>query len=502
MTAGINPPKNDKPASMAARVAKGTAWLVGARFVMRAIGFINMIIVARLLLPEDFGLVAIGISAMQLIQGFSNIGLAQAVVKFHDADNDDYNTLFTLSALRAVFIALVLIFLGPVIAGFYNDPRLTHIFWGIALYPLFLGLINPRFYEFERALDFSREFIATVSDKIVSVIVSISVALVFKSYWALVLGLLAGGGVQMMISYVVRPYFPRLTFSAWRRVLGFSGWLTGISFVISLNNKLDNFVLARFIGLPATGVYSLGSQLAGLITSEIADPVARAIYPGLSEMRGQADDMRQAFLGGVSAVAAIALPAAFGASFVAENLVSVILGEKWLKTIPVLQYLAPAFGLQALVLAMHYYAIARDKTRLVFFRELGFATFKLPVFIWASSHYGLIGAVYAAMGTVLAYVLLQLILYSQVAGDSFLRPLIVARRSFLGVAAMAVWFFSMRPLMPQIEALPLLLQLGIDIAAGAILYVGAHIVSWQLEGRPIGIESRIYALITPILKSN
>ena len=98
-------------ASLTSRVVKGTAWLVAARFSMRAIGFLNTVLVARLLLPEDFGLVAIGIAAMQLIQGFSNIGLAQAVIKFHDASEDDYNTLFTVSFARGVLIGVLFFFL-------------------------------------------------------------------------------------------------------------------------------------------------------------------------------------------------------------------------------------------------------------------------------------------------------------------------------------------------------------------------------------------------------
>ncbi len=492
-------PVENNSASLTARVAKGTAWLVGARFLMRGIGFINMIIVARLLVPEDFGLVAVGISAMQLVQGFSNIGLAQAVVKFHDADRNDYDTLFTLSVIRAGVIALLLFCLGPIAASFYDDPRLIFIFTGIAFYPVFLGLINPRFYEFERELDFSREFIATVADKVVSVMVSIGIALVFRSYWALILGLLAGGFVQMLVSFIVRPYLPRLTLIAWRRVLGFSGWLTGISFVVSLNNKLDNFILARFIGLPATGIYSLGSQLAGLITSELADPVARAIYPGLSEMRGRAEEMRQAFLGGVAAVAAIALPAAFGASFVADDLVLLVLGEKWGDAVPVLKYLAPAFGIQALLLSTHYYAIARDKTRLVFVRELAFTTLKLPIFIWASANYGLLGAVLAATGTCLFHVVLQLILYAQVANDNLFRPFLVARRSIFGVGGMAFWFLGLQPLLPFTQALPLQARLFVDVSIGAGLFVGAQTALWWFEDRPDGVERRVATMISPYL---
>ena len=482
-------------ASLTSRVVKGTAWLVAARFSMRAIGFLNTILVARLLLPEDFGLVAIGIAAMQLIQGFSNIGLAQAVIKFHDASEDDYNTLFTVSFARGVLIGVLLLALGPLVAQIYGDQRLILLFAAIAIYPVLLGMMNPRFYEFERALDYSREFIATVADKMVAVSVSITIALIFRSYWALVAGLLAGGLTMMLVSYIVKPVLPSLTLKSWRRVLGFSGWLTGLSFLVALNNKLDMFVLARYIGVGATGIYSLGTQFAGQITSELAEPLARAIYPGLSELRERAEDMRRAFLGGVSAVAAIALPAAFGMSFVAHDLVAIVLGEKWRAAVPVLQWMAPALGAQAMMLSMHYYAIARDKIPLLCVRELVVVCVKLPVFIWASANYGLTGAIYAASSAGMFHMTMQLFLYAKVANDAFWRPIAVAWRSIAGVMGMAVWFLGVRQSLIPLDQVPIFFRLVLDIAVGGTLYVATHLLVWIAVGRPDGVERRVLKMV-------
>ncbi|HXI86788.1 MAG TPA: oligosaccharide flippase family protein, partial [Parvularculaceae bacterium] len=369
---------------LAGRAARGAAFIVAARIVMRAFGFINTIVLARLLAPADFGLVAVGVTAMQLLQGFSDIGVSQAVVKFRDADRRDLDTLFTLAAFRGAAIAAVLLLAAPFVADFYHDQRMARVFAAIALFPVMQGLVNPRFFEFERALDFSKEFMSNALVKFASVTVSITIAIIWRSYWAIIIGFLAGGALQLVASYAWRPYRPRPTFASLKKVFAFSGWLTGVSFVAALNNKLDAFVLARAVGTASTGVYYVGFQLAELPTSEIAVPIARAIYPGLSALQADIERMRAAFLRGVEALGAVAMPAAIGFALVAKDLIPLLLGEKWSSAIPVVEMLTPVLGLQTLLVATQFYAMARGLTRLVFIREVVFFLTRFPAFVFAA----------------------------------------------------------------------------------------------------------------------
>ena len=242
-----NPEIPDRP-ELKGQVARGAVWVMGAGLLARVLGTLNTIIVARLLVPEDIGLVAVATIAMQMLQGFSDIGVSQTVVKFQDANRDDLDTLFTLSVVRGLIIGAVLAGFAPLAASIYGDPRMLGVFLGVSLFPVITGFINPRFYEFERALNFSREFISSVGNKLAGVIVSVGVALVFRTYWAIILGLLAGGVVQLALSYIMAPHRPRITFRSFRKVFGFTGWLAGVSFVAALNNKLDVPILARLVG--------------------------------------------------------------------------------------------------------------------------------------------------------------------------------------------------------------------------------------------------------------
>lgn len=495
----LDPPPPNKGLSLAARVARSAGWIIGGRFVMGLFGFLNTIIIARLLAPEDFGIVAIGLTAMQILTNLSDIGVSQAVIRFRDADRDDLDTLFTLSAIRGALIAGVLLAAAPIAAHFYGDPRVFWVFAGVALFPATTGFINPRFYEFERLLDYSKEFIAAVVNKLAGVIVSIIVAVIFRSYWAIILGLATNGLVQLALSYLMRPYKPRISFASLNRVLGFSGWLTGVGLMSALNNKLDPLVLARAVGVTGAGHYFMGLQLAELPTREIAFPATRAIYPGLSELQEEPRRANLAFLTGVEAMAAIAMPAAIGFALVARELVPLLLGDKWTDAVPVVEIITPVMGVQMPLLATQYYAMAVGSTRLVFFRELAFFFIRTPVFIWAAIHYGLAGAAWAVAASGVAHILLNLALYSRTSGDRWFRPVWRARRSILSVGVMALVLAAADVGGLLAEAPPVLIVI-VKSLLGAAIYFAFHALLWTLEKRPDGVERLMLGLAAPFFR--
>ncbi|MEL7491172.1 MAG: lipopolysaccharide biosynthesis protein [Pseudomonadota bacterium] len=475
-------------AGLRSKVAKGAGWVGAARIAIRVLGFINTIVVARLLTPEDFGIIAIGVTTMQLLQGFSDVGVSQAIVRFHDADRKDVDTLFTFSVIRGLLVAALLIAIAPFAAGFYGDERVQAVFFAVALFPLMIGFINPKFFEYERDLDFSKDFLVTVTNKLAGVAVSITIALIFRTYWAIILGLLTGGLVQLILSYALRPYRPRFTFASFNKMFGFSSWLAGVSFMAALNNKLNALIVARFASPTDAGNFYMGAQLSELATNEISQPVTRALYPGFSSLQEQTGKMRLAYLQGVEALGMIVIPIAFGFSFVAQDLVIVLLGAKWSSAIPVIEIIAPVMGLQTLFLATQSYAIARNMTKFVFYREFFFFFIRTPIIVYATLTNGLMGATYAFAAMGLLHLGLNLALYARLAGDPFWRPLWSARRSLAGAAALSLYFLFLRPSLGLMDTASTPINLIVNIAVGAALYLGVVYTMWRLENRPDGIE--------------
>ncbi|NWG70584.1 MAG: lipopolysaccharide biosynthesis protein [Parvularculaceae bacterium] len=493
--------EEQKSAGLTGKVAAGAAWIVAARLVMRSLGFINTIILARLLAPADFGVVAIATAAMQLLQGVTDFGVSQAVIKFRSSGRAALDPLFTLSAIRGVVIAAFLFAIAGPAAQFYDDPRVFWVFAGISLYPLILGFLNPAFYEFERDLKLSKEFISNSINKLISVAVSIAVAVIFKNYWAIILGLSAGALVQLLLSYVLRPYLPRFTLRGVGDVLGFSGWLFGVSIVTALNNKLDMFIVARAVTPAETGLYSVGGQFAELPTTEIAAPIARAVYPGLSALQDQPQRMAPAFLKGVEALAVTCLPAAFGLTFVARDAVPLLLGDQWREAIPVVQFAGPVLGFQCIFIATYYYALALGRARLIFMREVLYFVLRLPPFAWAVFAHGLMGAIVA--GGLLGFIRvgLNLAVYAQASGRPFWEPLWRARRPIGAVAAMSLYFLLLRPQFDLPDSQPLI-RLAADIIAGGAVYCAALLGLWRAEGGPDGVESLLVRTLRRIRRKS
>jgi PST family polysaccharide transporter len=474
--------------TLGARIARGAAWIAASRVVVRLIGLVNTIVLARLLIPEDFGIVAIGATVMQLLQNVSDIGVSHTVVRYRNASAIQIDTLFTLSLLRGVVVMALLVACAPIATAVYGDPRIGEVFIGLSLVPLLYGLVNPRFYEFERDLDFSRESIVAIVAKIASITVSISIAVAFQTYWALVFGMVAGVLINTLASYIYRPYRPRLALSGGRELIGFTGSLTALSALVAFNNKLDPLILGRLLGTAPTGTYSVGSQLAALPSYEIATPIARALYPGLASLQHDQSRMRDAYLRGAEALAAVALPAALGLAFVAQDFVLLVLGENWQAVVPVIQIFAPVLSLLTIYSATQGFAMAIGKTAPLLWREIISLTIRLPIFVTATIIYGYEGALWSAAFGMLLYTLLQGQLYSRISGGPWWEPMWRSRRSLAAGACMAIYFLALRPLLDIGAGPSPMLRLALDVTMGGVMFIGAHALCWHAEGRPDGVE--------------
>ncbi|MEO1252956.1 MAG: lipopolysaccharide biosynthesis protein [Pseudomonadota bacterium] len=479
---------DSEQAPLGAQVVKGAAWVVAGRCVVRALGLINTIILARLLTPADFGIVALGVVVMQLFQNVSDIGVANAVVRLRKADRAHYDTLFSLSMARGVAIA-VLMLAGSFAADlFYDDPRVANIFLALTPAPIMAALVNPRFYDYERHFDFAKEFWLAAAHKLVGVSVSIAIAVIFRTYWAIVIGLVAGAATQTALSWAVRPYRPRLTFSALSELGGFAGWYGGLSVFAALNNKLDILILGKILSPAALGAFFVGGSLAAIPREELAAPVARAVYPGFASLQNDPAALKEGYLKSVEALALFIMPIAFGAAFIAEDAVAIILGAQWIETALLLQILGPAVGVGLLFAATNAYATAIGNVRAICVREIVLFFIRTPLFIGLSIAFGFAGAAAAAAASILLHAGLNVSVFSRLSGASVAAPFARARRSFYGVAAMTAYFLWPYVDIGALAQGPAPLRLLIDIGIGASVFFGAVFAAWRIEGRPDGIE--------------
>ncbi len=470
------------------KIAIGALWVVGGGLAARLIGLLNTIILARILVPEDFGLIAIGVVTTQLFQNIFDMGVSYAVVQNRDAGKKEYDTLFTLSFLRGILILLILILIAYFAGNSYADHRLKLIFLSMGVIAMMQSMVNPKFYEFQRDQDFSKEITLQFIDKILSVIASILIAYFFRSYWAIIIGIACGSFGRLLLSYLLKPYRPQFGLKAGRGLFHFAGWLTGLSFVAALNNKLDVLILGKLLPADQTGNYFVGTQLADLPSREIAVPVARALYPGLSALQNNRSKMQQTYLRSAEILAAIVLPVCVGLAFIADDFVQIVLGSNWEYIAPLMRWITPFAAIATIYSGTHGFAIAKGATHALFIRECVLFLIRTPIFIGATYFYGLQGTIMAGGSLLFLNAMLFALVYQYTSGDNGLRPLWVARRSIVSLLGLCVYFFVMKPLIPGIDNFPILLRLGIDILISATLFLSLHKFLWHLSKRPEGVE--------------
>lgn len=207
-------------------IVKGSAWMIGLKWFMKSLGIISTLVLARLLLPEDFGLVATAMIFVSLLTYLGQFGLDSALIQNQDRSPDLYSTAWTFNFAVSVLQGVLLYAFASEIADYFDDSRLAPLVQFLSVTFLLKGMKNVGIVDFRKDLKFQYEFQLLALAKILSFIVTVTVAVCYRSYWALVLGIVAGVLVEFVLSYTMHPFRPRFTLVRLRELFSFSQWST------------------------------------------------------------------------------------------------------------------------------------------------------------------------------------------------------------------------------------------------------------------------------------
>lgn len=482
------------------KIAKGAAWMVSFKMIDRGLGLISTIILARLLVPEDFGLVAMAmilIGALQLLIAFS---FDVPLIQNPNAGREQFDTAWTLNVLFASICGAVLALLAGTAAQFYAEARLELVIYLLALGFAMQGFSNIGPVIFRREMRFDREFKFLLGKRIASLVVTIPLAFWLRNYWALVIGQLTGTLVSVVLSYYVSDYRPRFSLKAKVELFHSSKWLVMNNILQFLNGRAAELVIGRFGGAGTLGVYTIASEISTLPTTELVAPINRAAFPGYARVSQDKEALRNSFLNVISMIALFALPAGIGISLVADFLVPSVLGAKWVHAIPLIQILAIFGVIQALQTNISYIYLATG--HLAYVTVVGAIQFValLGMLIPGIIYWGATGAAWAFLGSVVLMtpvnqylIARQLQLSTTAFAVRLIRPL-AASVVMAGVVAVMKHFFG-----PVGETLSYLFALVSCTLLGALTYVLSLNLLWRFAGYPQGAEQVTFAKIEKAL---
>ncbi|KPF41896.1 lipopolysaccharide biosynthesis protein [Rhizobium sp. AAP43] len=470
------------------RIANASLWSVAGKLVARLIDFASLLCLARLLTPEDFGLVAIAVSILVIVETVLELPLTQALLRHEELTNDLIDTAFTLSLIRGGVMALLLVALAWPVGHFYDDPRLVPLIAVLAVAPAMRSVVSPRLVIFMRDFDFKREFVMDLAVKFASLIAAVGVAFATGSYWGLAIGAITGPILGGILSYVFAPMRPRLTLCEWHAFRDIIGWNSVAQVLMSFNWQLDRLLLPRFASLSALGAFSVSDSIAGIPHQVFVGPLLRPLIAGFTHV-SDAGKRIEAYLKATHAIVLTAAPVLIILTVLAEPVLRLAVGDKWVFAAPIFQGLCIVSIITLPSAIMPPLAMVRDRTSLVALRMAIEFAVRIPVTIAAVIQFGLAGAIGARLVGVLVAYLTCILIVRHLIGLSLRRQVAVFAKALLPALPMALglWWIE-----PNLAALPagILLFVALSAAsAGAMaLFWLCALLLWILTDRPAGLE--------------
>lgn len=476
------------------KLATGAGWTMLLRLTSRGIGFVSTVILARLLVPQDFGLVALATSLVAIVEILGNFGFDFALIQNQQAERRHYDTAWTLQLGYSVLSAAVIAVASHSVAYFFRDHRLGPVMMVLSIGVLIGGAENIGVVGFRKDLRMGRDFLYMVARKFSGFVVTVSLALMTRSYWSLVAGIVVSRFIQVVLSYAMHEFRPKFSLSGARDLIGFSKWMFMSNIAFYVNNRGDDLIVGRMLGAGPLGLYTLAYEVSNLPLTEMVAPINRVLLPGFSKIANDAEQLRHYFLRVFAAVALISVPAAVGIALLSHDITLVVLGRKWIAAAPIMQVMA-LFGLtRSLTSNNGTLFIASGRPQIATMVAVGRAVVLIPVVWMAVSRYGLIGAAWAhAIASVIAAFISTSVICRQfgVATSDFVAAL---WRPVLAAVGMAGCVVLMRN---EVAAmLPPVAGLLILVASGALSYGGIVMGLWRLSGRPGGAETYVLKMIS------
>ena len=331
-------------------VRGGAATILG-QGVSMALQIGTTVILARLLSPTDYGLQSMVITLTGFVALFKDAGLSVATVQRETLTHEEISTLFWINLALGAFLTVVVAASGPFLAAFYKEPRLVPVAVASGTIFFFNSLAVQHRALLDRAMRFTTSVKIDIICSAIGALIAVVMAALGFGYWALICQSISLTIVGTAAVWIAMPWLPGRPsrVSGLRSMMRFGGTVTLNSFVVYLAYNTEKVLLGRFWGAAALGIYGRAYQLANLPVQQLIGAAGSVAFPVLSRMQSDAQRLCRSFLKALSLIVSLTIPVVISCAVFANEIVFVVLGQKWSGTAVVLQLLAPTVLVFALV---------------------------------------------------------------------------------------------------------------------------------------------------------
>ncbi|MGO4406420.1 lipopolysaccharide biosynthesis protein [Bosea sp. RAF48] len=370
---------------------------VGSRGLGFTVRIGALMVLGRLLTPDDYGLVTMVTAFTGVLNMFGCFGLFQAAIQRDTLSEDESSSLFWLNLTFGAALTLTAIVAAPLVSAFYREPRLLAIMDVIAFTFVITAAGVQHGVLLQRRMAFGTSAKIEISSLLIATAVSIGMAVSGYGYWAIVsmtitLPLATTIGLWLSSGWI--PGRPRIV-AGLRSMLRFGVGTTLIGFLSYITNNIDKLLLGRVWGTEATGLYSRSFYLINFPTENLNSTIGEVAFAALSRTKGDPDRFRRYFLKGYSLVVTLTLPLTIVCTLFADDLIIVILGPKWTSAVEIFRILAPTIMVFAISSPLGWLLNALGMVK----RGVHIGLFSAPLMITGV----LIGLPYGPRGVAMAY---------------------------------------------------------------------------------------------------
>jgi len=472
---------------------------VTSQGVNRLLGIISVIIIARILTPDDYGLVAIAQLSITFLQIILFSSASSYLVRKEKIEKDDLDTAWSIRMVLCCTITIILILSKENIATYFNDPRLQDVILCLTLGNLINGLENMGAILYVKKLEYKKIFLQRIVIKLTGFIVTVSIAIYLRNYWALISGLISMQIMTAISSYYFFEHSPRFTFKKLKSQWSFTKWVFLSNLTSFIRNKLDQLLISRYLGTSSLGFFNMTYQLTNMPYTEIVDPIQQVIYSSYSSVLEDKKKLANMFIQVVGIISIIAFPIYLGLLAVTEDVVLLILGEQWIYTINLFPWVILLLIAQTISVLASNMLTVLGKVKIlsilnwlmvfimvpVLFYIIQFKDLELFILGRASLSILFIPIIFIALFNYLTIQKTRLLF-------TLLRPMLAALIMYLAINNLA-------PLFTLIPVIPALL---LKIIIGADIYIVTNIYLWIFSKKPLGGEEFILDKINFICQKN
>lgn len=324
------------------------------KLLQKVIGLVSTLFLARLLTPEDFGLVSLVWLIIMFTEAFAESGAEDYIIQKETIDNTDLNTAWTLNVMLKSGVMLLVVGASPLIASYYDEPQLVHAIVALSVVVIVSSLRNPHMIVLLRERDYKPSFKIGIISKIFGVFATITSAFLFRNFWALIIGHLTSASVRIVLTYLWFDYRPTFTLNKVKEQFNFSQWLLARNIFGYCRSQFDTFLVSTTYGVATLGGYHVSKYVSRLPASDGIVPLMSPLLASFSNVQADIEKLKYQVVFSLIILFALLIPIGSFMYTNADVLSLILLGEQWVSYADIFA----VFSLSVFSMPIYNFAVA------------------------------------------------------------------------------------------------------------------------------------------------